>query len=196
MERTATIERTTKETSITLSMNLDGSGETRCATGVGFLDHMLDHLGKHSLTDLDVKAEGDTHVDDHHTVEDVAICIGEALKQALGDKAGIRRFGSAKVPMDEALADVTLDLSGRSAVVWDVTFPGNKIGTFDTQLVEEFMRRLANVAQFNLHVVVPYGSNDHHIAEAIFKAVAQALRQAKSIDPERKGAVPSTKGSL
>jgi imidazoleglycerol-phosphate dehydratase len=196
MERTATIERTTKETSITLSMNLDGSGETRCATGVGFLDHMLDHLGKHSLTDLTVKAEGDTHVDDHHTVEDVAICIGEALKQALGDKAGIRRFGSAKVPMDEALADVTLDLSGRSAVVWDVTFPGNKIGTFDTQLVEEFMRRLANVAQFNLHVVVPYGSNDHHIAEAIFKAVAQALRQAKSIDPERKGAVPSTKGSL
>lgn len=196
MTRTATIERTTNETSITLSMNLDGSGETDCATGVGFLDHMLDHLGKHSLTDLRVRAEGDTHVDDHHTVEDVAICIGEALKDALGDKAGIRRFGSAKVPMDEALADVTLDLSGRSAVVWDVAFPGNKIGTFDTQLVEEFMRRLANVAQFNLHVVVPYGSNDHHIAEAIFKAVAQALRQAKSIDPDRKGAVPSTKGSL
>lgn len=196
MTRTATIERTTHETSITLSMNLDGSGETDCATGVGFLDHMLDHLGKHSLTDLSVRAEGDTHVDDHHTVEDVAICIGEALKDALGDKAGIRRFGSAKVPMDEALADVTLDLSGRSAVVWDVNFPGNKIGTFDTQLVEEFMRRLANVAQFNLHVIVPYGSNDHHIAEAIFKAVAQALRQAKSIDPDRKGAVPSTKGSL
>ncbi len=196
MERKANIERTTHETSITLSMNLDGSGETDCATGVGFLDHMLDHLGKHSLTDLSVRAEGDTHVDDHHTVEDVAICIGEALKDALGDKAGIRRFGSAKVPMDEALADVTLDLSGRSAVVWDVNFPGNKIGTFDTQLVEEFMRRLANVAQFNLHVIVPYGSNDHHIAEAIFKAVAQALRQAKSIDPDRKGAVPSTKGSL
>jgi imidazoleglycerol-phosphate dehydratase len=196
MTRKATIERTTNETSITLSLDLDGTGETSCATGVGFLDHMLDHLGKHSLSDLTVKAEGDLHVDDHHTVEDVAICIGEALEQSLGDKAGIRRFGSAKVPMDEALADVTLDLSGRAAVVWDVHFGGPKIGTFDTQLVEEFMRRLASVAKMNLHVSVPYGSNDHHIAEAIFKAFAQALRQAKSIDADRKGSVPSTKGSL
>jgi imidazoleglycerol-phosphate dehydratase len=196
MTRKATIERTTNETSITLSLDLDGSGETSCATGVGFLDHMLDHLGKHSLSDLTVRAEGDLHVDDHHTVEDVAICIGEALEQALGDKAGIRRFGSAKVPMDEALADVTLDLSGRAAVVWDVPFGGSKIGTFDTQLIEEFMRRLASVAKMNLHVAVPYGSNDHHIAEAIFKAFAQALRQAKAVDPDRKGSVPSTKGSL
>ncbi|MBS3821253.1 MAG: imidazoleglycerol-phosphate dehydratase HisB [Planctomycetes bacterium] len=196
MERKATIKRTTTETSITLLLDLDGTGETSCATGVGFLDHMLDHLGKHSLSDLTVQAEGDLHVDDHHTVEDVAICIGEALDQALGEKAGIRRFGSAKVPMDEALADVTLDLCGRAAVVWHVHFGGPTIGTFDTQLIEEFMRRLASVARMNLHVSVAYGSNDHHIAEAIFKAFARALRQAKSIDPDRTSSVPSTKGCL
>ena len=196
MKRTAKINRETKETKIKLELNLDGTGKVDCQTGVGFLDHMLDHLGKHSLCDLTVKATGDLHVDDHHTVEDVAICIGEALEKALGDKAGITRYGSARVPMDEALADVSIDLSGRAAVVWKVNFTGGKIGTFDTQLLEEFLRRFASVAKMNLHVSVPYGSNDHHIAEAIFKAVAQALRQAKSIDPDRKGEVPSTKGTL
>jgi imidazoleglycerol-phosphate dehydratase len=196
MARTATIQRTTNETQIELNLDLDGTGKSDCVTGVGFLDHMLDHLAKHSLCDLTVRATGDLHIDDHHTVEDIAICLGDALDQALGDKAGIVRYGSAKAPMDEALADVSLDLSGRAAIVWQVTFPGNKIGTFDTQLVEEFIRRFATVAKMNLHVAVPYGCNDHHIAEAIFKAIAQALRKAKSIDPARQGQIPSTKGSL
>ena len=196
MTRNAEIERTTAETKITLSVDLDGLGKLTCQTGVGFLDHMLDHLGKHSLCDLTVRAAGDVEVDDHHTTEDVAICLGEALKQALGDKAGIRRYGAASVPMEEALAEVSLDLSGRAAVVFRAEFTGDKIGTFDTQLVEEFLRALARTAGLNLHVNVPYGANDHHIAEAIFKAVAQALRAAKSIDPDRKGAVPSTKGKL
>ena len=195
-KRIATIERTTKETRIKLTLDLDGTGKVQCETGVGFLDHMLDHLGKHSLTDLSVSAGGDLEVDDHHTTEDVAICLGEALVKALGDKAGIRRYGSASVPMEESLAEVSIDLSGRAAVVFDVSFTGDKIGTFDVQLVEEFLRRLASEAKMNLHVKVPYGSNDHHIAEAIFKAVAQALRTAKEIDPVRKGEVPSTKGSL
>ena len=194
--RTATIERKTRETSITVRLDLDGTGQVDNATGVGFLDHMLDHLGKHSLTDLTVAAEGDLHVDDHHTVEDVAICIGQGLIEALGDKAGINRYGSASVPMDEALAEVSLDLSGRPAVVFDVNFVGDKIGTFDTQLIQEFISRLAAAAGMNLHVTVPRGANDHHIAEAIFKALARALRQAKSIDPAQKGQVPSTKGTL
>ncbi len=194
--RTATISRTTKETQIELSLDLDGRGQVQAATGVGFLDHMLDHLSKHSLCDLKVSAKGDLHVDDHHTVEDVAICLGQALAQALGDKAGIRRYGWASVPMDETLADVAIDLSGRPAVVFSARFSGGKIGTFDTQLIEEFLRRLASVAGLNLHVNVPYGSNDHHVAEAIFKAVAMALRAAKEIDPARKGEVPSTKGNL
>ena len=196
MARTATIQRTTNETQIELTLDLDGTGKSDCVTGVGFLDHMLDHLAKHSLCDLTVRATGDLHIDDHHTVEDIAICLGDALEQALGDKAGIVRYGSAKAPMDETLADVSMDLSGRAAIVWQVNFPGNKIGTFDTQLIEEFIRRFATVAKMNLHVSVPYGSNDHHIAEAIFKAIAQALRQAKSIDPARQGQIPSTKGSL
>lgn len=196
MNRTASIKRDTKETKISLELNLDGTGQTDCQTGVGFLDHMLDHLAKHSLCDLKVRAKGDLHIDDHHTVEDVAICLGEAMDKALGDKAGIARYGSARVPMDEALAEVSIDISGRSAVVWDVKFAGGKIGSFDTQLIEEFLRRLAAVARINLHVAVPYGSNDHHIAEAIFKATAQALRQAKAIDPARQGEIPSTKGTL
>ena len=194
--RTATIKRRTKETSITVRLDLDGTGQVDNATGVGFLDHMLDHLGKHSLTDLTVAAEGDLHVDDHHTVEDVAICIGQGLIEALGDKAGINRYGSASVPMDEALAEVSLDLSGRPAVVFDVNFVGDKIGAFDTQLIREFISRLAAVAGMNLHVTVPRGANDHHIAEAIFKALARSLRQAKAIDPAQKGQVPSTKGTL
>ncbi|MDP6635497.1 MAG: imidazoleglycerol-phosphate dehydratase HisB [Phycisphaerae bacterium] len=194
--RIATIDRTTNETAITVTLDLDGTGRVNNATGVGFLDHMLDHLGKHSLTDLTVSAQGDLHIDDHHTVEDVAICIGQGLVEALGDKAGIHRYGSASVPMDEALAEVSLDLSGRPAVVFDVNFVGDKIGAFDTQLIQEFITRLAAVAGMNLHVTVPRGANDHHIAEAIFKALARALRQAKAIDPAQKGQVPSTKGSL
>ncbi|MGC9454690.1 MAG: imidazoleglycerol-phosphate dehydratase HisB [Phycisphaerae bacterium] len=196
MSRTAKKNRETKETTIELELNLDGTGKVDAATGVGFLDHMLDHLGRHSLTDLTVRATGDTHVDDHHTTEDVAIVLGEALTEALGDKAGIRRYGSASVPMDEALAEVAIDLSGRAAVVFDVRFSTGKIGTFDTQLVEEFLRRLAATAGMNLHVRVPYGGNDHHIAEAVFKAVAQALREAKEIDPRAGGEIPSTKGTL
>jgi len=195
-ERTAAVQRKTKETDVELKLNLDGVGSVQAETGVGFLDHMLDHLGTHSLTDLTVKAAGDLKVDDHHTTEDVAICLGEALKQALGEKAGIRRYGWASVPMEEALATVALDLSGRAAVVFNVAFTGEKIGSFDVQLIEEFLRRFAAVAGMNLHVNVPYGSNDHHVAEAIFKALAQALRAAKSLDRDRPGQVPSTKGSL
>jgi len=195
-KRTATIERKTRETDIELTLDLDGMGATDVRTGVGFLDHMLDHLGRHSLCDLSVRARGDTEVDDHHTVEDVAICLGEALKQALGDKAGIRRYGSAAVPMEESLAEVAVDLSGRAAAVINVRFAGGKIGTFDVQLIVEFLRRLAAVAEMNLHVTVPYGDNDHHVAEAIFKALAQALRAAKAIDPDRPDEVPSTKGTL
>ena len=194
--RKATVHRETKETRVELTLDLDGSGRVEAQTGVGFLDHMLDHLGKHSVCDLAVRATGDLEVDDHHTTEDVGICLGEALVEALGDKAGIRRYGSASVPMEEALAQVAVDLSGRAAVIFNVKFTGDKIGTFDTQLVEEFLRRLAATAGMNLHVNVPYGTNDHHIAEAVFKAFAQALGAAKEIDPGRHGDIPSTKGTL
>jgi len=196
MARTATIRRKTRETRIELTLDLDGPGRLVGQTGIGFFDHMLEHLAKHSLSDITLKASGDRHVDDHHTTEDVGICLGQALAKALGEKAGIRRYGFASVPMDEALANVSLDLSGRATVVFNASFPGGKIGTFDTQLIEEFFRRLAGEAKMTLHVNVPYGCNDHHIAEAIFKAVAQALREAKSIDPGRAGEVPSTKGTL
>jgi len=194
--RTATVERVTKETQIKVSLDLDGSGQVRADTGVGFLDHMLDHLGTHSLTDLSITAKGDLQVDDHHTVEDVGLCFGQALARALGDKTGIQRYGAASVPMDEALAEVSLDLSGRAAVIFNANFSGHKIGTFDVQLVEEFFRRLSSEAGLNLHVSVPRGSNDHHIAEAIFKAFARSLRQAKAIDPGQRDQVPSTKGTL
>lgn len=194
--RTATVKRQTTETRIELTLDLDGTGRFEAETGIGFLDHMLAHLAKHSLSDLTVRATGDLEVDDHHTVEDVAICLGEALTEALGDKSGIRRYGSASVPMEESLAEVAVDLSGRAAVVFNVRFVGDKVGTFDTQLIEEFLRRLAATAGMNLHITVPYGSNDHHVAEAIFKALAQALRRAKQIDPGREGGVPSTKGTL
>ncbi|MFP4054275.1 MAG: imidazoleglycerol-phosphate dehydratase HisB [Phycisphaerae bacterium] len=196
MPRTATIQRQTRETRIELTVNLDGGGNVESRTDIGFLDHMLDHLGTHSLTDMTVSAMGDLHVDDHHTAEDVGICLGQAIREALGDKKGIRRYGSASVPMDEALANVSLDLSGRSAMVFNVRFSGSKIGTFDTQLVEEFLQALTREVGMNLHVNVPYGVNDHHVAEAIFKAVAQSLRQAKEIDPARADEVPSTKGTL
>lgn len=194
--RSTTIERKTRETSIRLTLDLDGSGKIESATGVGFLDHMLAHLAKHSVSDLSVTAQGDLEVDDHHTTEDVGICLGQALAKSLGDKKGINRYGWASVPMEEALANVAMDISGRAAVIFNVRFAGDKIGSFDVQLVEEFLRALCREAGVNLHVNVPYGVNDHHIAEAIFKAVAQALRTAKAIDPSRRDEIPSTKGTL
>jgi imidazoleglycerol-phosphate dehydratase len=196
MARIAKIARKTKETDIALELNLDGSGQSEIATGVGFFDHMLTHLAKHSLTDLTVKAKGDTHIDDHHTVEDISLVLGAALDKAVGDKAGIFRYGWASVPMEDALANVALDLSGRPAFVFNVKFPSRKIKTFDVELIDESLRSLANAGKMNLHVNVPYGSNSHHIAEAIFKAVAKALRQAVAVDKQAGGKVPSTKGTL
>ncbi len=193
--RRAEEARKTKETDIRLSLDLDGDGETDVTTGVGFLDHMLDLLGKHALFDLTIKASGDTEVDAHHTVEDIGICLGRALVGALGDKEGIRRFGAASVPMDEALAEVSLDISARPFLVFEVTFPTEKTGEFDAQLAEEFLRALAVNAGLTLHVRVPYGRNTHHIVEAIFKALARALREAVALDPRVRG-VPSTKGML
>jgi len=193
--RKATVERKTKETDITLTINLDGDGQVEVKTGVGFFDHMLDHLGRHGLFDLKIQAKGDLHVDAHHTVEDVAICLGQAIDQALGDKAGIFRYGCFTVPMEETLADVAVDLSGRPLLAYNVKYPGEKIGGFDVELVGEFLRALANNAKMNLHVRVPYGDNNHHIAEAIFKALGKALCMAVALDPRRKG-VPSTKGTL
>ncbi len=193
--RRAVIRRSTKETQIEIDLNLDGSGRVEAETGIGFFDHMLNHIGRHGLFDLRVKAKGDLHVDDHHTVEDVGICLGEALAKAVGDKKGIRRYGCFSVPMEESLADVAVDLSGRAAVVYRVKYRGSKIGGFDVQLVEEFLRAVAANAKMNLHVTVPYGTNNHHIAEAIFKALGKALRQAVEPDP-RETSIPSTKGVL
>lgn len=196
MNRTAHISRNTKETQIELTLDLDGAGATDNDTGVGFLDHMLDLLGKHSLIDLKVRATGDTHVDAHHTVEDVGICIGQALEKAVGDKKGIYRYGWSIVPMDEALAQTALDLSGRPALVFNVKFTSPLIGEFASELVMEFFNAIANSAKMNLHINVPYGANSHHISEAIFKGFAKALRQAVSIDDRARDAIPSTKGSL
>jgi imidazoleglycerol-phosphate dehydratase len=196
MPRTAHIARKTKETDITLDLTLDGTGQSTLATGVGFFDHMLTHLSKHSLMDLNVTAKGDTHIDDHHTVEDISLVLGSALDKALGDKAGIYRYGSASVPMEDALANVALDLCGRPAFVFNVAFPSKKIKTFDVELIAESLRSLANTGKMNLHVNVPYGNNSHHIAEAIFKALAKALRQAVAVDPAASGQIPSTKGTL
>lgn len=194
-QRKAKLSRSTKETKIELSINLDGTGKVTADTGVGFFDHMLDHIGRHGLIDLTVKAKGDLHVDDHHTVEDVGICLGEAICKALGDKKGIRRYGFFVVPMEQSLAQVAVDLSGRAAVIYKVKYKGSKVGGFDVELVEEFLRALALNAKMNLHVLVPYGTNNHHIAEAIFKALGKALREAVEPDPRNK-AVPSTKGVL
>jgi len=194
-ERQAAIERKTRETEIKLRLDLDGTGQSTVSTGVGFLDHMLDLLSKHGGFDLAVDATGDLQVDDHHTVEDVGICLGQALAKALGDKAGIRRFGWTSVPMQDSLANIALDLSGRYALVFNAKFPSLKIGTFDVELVAEFMEAFASNAGMNLHINVPYGANSHHIAEAIFKALAKALRLAVDIDPRQTG-VPSTKGTL
>lgn len=196
MNRQATISRKTKETQIELTLDLDGSGANTVQTGVGFFDHMLDLFSKHSLIDLKVRATGDLNVDQHHTVEDVGICIGQALDKAVGDKKGIYRYGWSIVPMDETLAQVALDLSGRAALVFNVTFTSPLIGEFASELVMEFFQAIANNARMNLHINVPYGANSHHIAEAIFKAFAKALRQATTIDERARDLVPSTKGSL
>jgi imidazoleglycerol-phosphate dehydratase len=193
--RIAEIHRQTRETKVNVSLDLDGSGASSIHTGVGFFDHMLDLLSRHSLIDLKVEAEGDLEVDSHHTVEDVGIVIGQCLEKSLGDKRGISRYGWAIVPMDESLAQVALDLSGRPAFVFNVKFQGESIGAFPVELVEEFFKALATTAKMNLHVTVPYGGNNHHIAEAIFKATARALRMAVTIDP-RNNAIPSTKGTL
>jgi imidazoleglycerol-phosphate dehydratase len=195
MPRTATISRKTSETNIDLTVNLDGSGCSLVDTGVGFFDHMLTLLAKHGCLDLQLKAAGDLHVDQHHTVEDVGICLGQAVNEALGDKAGIRRYGFMALPMEEALANVAIDLSGRYAFVFNAELPTSKIGDFDSQLVEDFFQAFAANALCNLHINVPYGRNSHHVSEAIFKGTARALRMAVEPD-ERMPGVPSTKGTL
>lgn len=194
-KRKATIERKTNETEISLQLAVDGSGEAELETGVPFITHMLKLFAKHGQFDLNVQANGDTDVDDHHTTEDVAICLGQAFREALGDKHGIRRYGSAFVPMDEALAQVVIDMSNRPYYVGAGNFPSQKIGTFDTELVEEFLSKLASEARMNLHVINHYGRNTHHMIEASFKALGRAMDEATSIDPRVKG-VPSTKGML
>lgn len=195
MPRQAVIERETAETRIRLELNLDGSGQGEIQSGVGFLDHMLTLLTRHGQFDLNLQAAGDLHVDQHHTVEDIGICLGKAIRQALGDKQGITRYGFMTLPMDETLVTVALDLSGRCWFEEKFAFPTEKIGEFDTQLVAEFWRALAGNALMNLHVVLHHGSNSHHIAEAMFKATGRALRQAITIDPRQQG-VPSSKGTL
>lgn len=195
MPRTASIDRKTAETNIQLSIDLDGSGRADVATGVGFLDHMLTLLAKHAVIDLTVRAAGDLHVDQHHTVEDTGICLGQALRQALGDKAGIRRYGHFTLPMEETLATVAMDMSGRYAFVFRVEFPSQKIGDFDSELVEDFWQAVAANVLCNLHILVHYGRNSHHVSEAIFKCTARALRMAIEADPRMPG-VPSTKGTL
>jgi len=194
-KRTSNINRKTSETTIKLSLNLDGEGKRTISTGIGFFDHMLDLLAKHALFDLDIKASGDTEVDYHHTVEDVGICLGQAVKEALGDKAGIIRFANVSVPMQESLANVAIDISGRSALVFNAKLDTKKIGDFDTELIKEFLEAFSVNAGINLHVDVPYGENAHHISEAVFKGVAKALDRATRID-ERTNDVPSTKGVL
>jgi len=194
--RKAEISRTTAETALSVKLDLDGTGARDCQTGVGFFDHMLDQLARHSLIDMEVRATGDLHIDDHHTVEDVGIALGRALAQALGEKRGIRRYGSCLLPMDETLVRAALDLSGRPFLVWKVEFPTAKIGTFDTELVREFFTALAMNGGITLNVACIDGANSHHIAEACFKAVAQALRMAVEPDPRMAEAIPSTKGTL
>jgi imidazoleglycerol-phosphate dehydratase len=194
--RTASISRKTKETDIAVTVALDGTGTFQIETGVGFLDHMLEQLSRHSLIDMTVAAKGDIHIDFHHTAEDVGIALGQALRQALGDMTGITRYADCHLAMDEALTRCALDVSGRPFLVWDVTFPRDKIGDFDTELFEEFFRAFAMNAGITLHITNLHGSNCHHIAETCFKAVARALRQAIEPDPRQAGRVPSTKGQL
>jgi len=194
--RSATINRRTAETDISVKVNLDGTGIYDMSTGVGFFDHMLDQLARHSLIDITVRATGDLHIDDHHTVEDVGIALGQAIAQALGDKKGIRRYGSCHLAMDDALVRTALDLSGRPFLVWNLPIPTQKIGTFDTELVREFFTALAMNGAITLNVALLDGVNSHHIVEAAFKSVARALREAVEADPRRSDAIPSTKGAL
>lgn len=194
--RQARISRKTAETDITVEVNLDGSGSYDNQTGVGFFDHMLDQLARHSAIDMTIRAKGDLHIDDHHTVEDVGIALGQALTQALGDKKGIRRYGECHLPMDDAQLRCALDLSGRPYLVWNVELPTPKIGTFDTELVREFFQALSTHGGITLHLDKLHGFNSHHIAEAAFKSVARALRMAVETDPRKSDAIPSTKGAL
>jgi imidazoleglycerol-phosphate dehydratase len=194
--RSATVTRTTAETKITVDVTLDGTGQYDNQTGIGFFDHMLDQLARHSLIDMTVRCEGDLHIDDHHSVEDVGIALGQALTQAMGDKRGIVRYGSCLLPMDDALVRAALDLSARPFLVWNVDLPTAKIGTFDTELVREFFQALSTHGGITLHVDMLHGVNSHHIAEAAFKAVARSLRDALEVDPRKADAIPSTKGAL
>lgn len=195
MERSSTVKRDTNETKIELAFSVDGEGKTSLDTGVPFLSHMLDLFAKHGQFDLSVAAKGDIEVDGHHTTEDIGICIGQALREALGDKKGIKRYGNSFVPMDEALAQVVVDLSNRPHLEMRAEFPAQQVGTFDTELVHEFLWKLALEARMNLHVIVHYGKNTHHMIEAVFKALGRALDEATTIDPRVKG-IPSTKGML
>jgi imidazoleglycerol-phosphate dehydratase len=195
MPRTATITRKTAETDIKLALDLDGSGKAEVSSGVGFFDHMLTHIARHGLFDLTVACKGDTHIDAHHTVEDIGICFGKALAQALGDKASIRRFGDSTLPMDETLVTAAVDLSGRPFLIWRAEVPVETLGTFSSQLAEEFWRAVSSSAALTLHVVLHHGRNTHHIVEAIFKACSRALRAAVEPDPRGAG-IPSTKGVL
>jgi len=194
--RKAEINRKTNETSISVKINLDGTGKPANTTGIGFFDHMLDQLAKHSLIDIEINADGDLHIDDHHTVEDVGISLGKAFKDAIGNKLGIRRYGSCLLPMDDALVQSALDLSGRPHLVWDVQFSSTKIGFFDVELVKEFFNAVCMNADITLHVSMISGINSHHIAEATFKSIAQSLRQAIETDPRQTSSIPSTKGIL
>jgi imidazoleglycerol-phosphate dehydratase len=194
--RTGTVDRKTKETQISVAVDLDGSGRSQIATGIGFLDHMLDQLSRHSLIDLKVEAKGDLHIDFHHTTEDTGICIGEAVAKALGERTGIRRWGEATVPMDETLTRVALDASNRPYLIWKVNFSKPKLGEMDTELFKEWFQAFAQNAGLTLHIENLYGENNHHIVESCFKGLARALRQAIEIDPRKSDAVPSTKGVL
>lgn len=194
--RTATIRRTTRETAIDVALDLDGTGKYEVATGIGFLDHMIEQFARHSLIDLTLKIDGDLHVDQHHTAEDSAIAIGEAILAALGDKGGIMRYGSAYSPMDETLVRVALDISGRSYLVWKAAFTQEKLGELDTELVEHWFHSVADAAGITLHMELLHGRNNHHICEALFKGFARAMRQAVEVDARKQGAIPSTKGLL
>jgi len=195
-ERKASVARKTKETEIAVSLNLDGTGKYAVSTGVGFLDHMLEQLSRHSLIDLEVKAKGDTHIDFHHITEDTGIAIGQCVAQALGERAGIQRYGEATIPMDETLTRVALDASNRPYLIWKVAFTRPKLGDFDTELFKEWFQAFAQNAGLTLHVENLYGENNHHIVESCYKALARALRQAISADPRSPHAIPSTKGTL
>lgn len=194
--RKASVSRTTNETAIAVSVNLDGTGSGKISTGVGFFDHMLDQLCRHSLIDMEIAVKGDLHIDDHHTVEDTGIAIGQAISKALGDRRGITRYASLDLVMDETMTKAGIDVSGRPFLVWNVNFSAPKVGTFDTELVREFFQAFAQNAGITLHVLNHYGANNHHIAETCFKAVARVLRTALEIDPRQANRVPSTKGIL